>query len=330
MDPEKRRFFEVALTDIPETYQAIDELMGVDSEHRKEHLESGLYKDAILEVIEERVELHRALLVKFLAYAHEVVEDRALPEEDGLKPVQRRIMYTCHQLDLSPSAHYRKSSKIVGDVVGDYHPHGNESIYQAMVKMAQPFNYRYPLIDGQGNWGSIDGDSPAHMRYTEARLTSFGVYLLSDLELDTVEWKDNYDNTKKEPKTLPPTLNVLLNGSRGIAVGMNTNIPPHNLVEVVEAAIFLIENPMVDLEELMTALPLAPDFPTGGEILDSAQLKEIYLSGEGTFYVRARAEIIKNNLGKADTIRIYEIKVGFKVAKADLIKNIGEIIKEKK
>jgi len=336
---KKRCLHELLFPHPPTIREIIQDLMGAKSEPRKKRLESGEHKNAQLTVIDNKVDIGQALLVKFLEYAYEVVEDRALPQlHDGLKPVQRRILYTLYELGLLSNKPHRKAAKVVGDVIGKYHPHGDQSVYQAMVKMAQDFNYRYPLVDGQGNWGSMDGDPAAAMRYTEARLTKFGAYLLEDLAFETVEWVDNYDETEKEPKILPANLNLLLNGSSGIAVGMSTNIPPHNLGEVVDATISLIQQPEISLEQLLFYLP-APDFPTGGQILEQEKLYSIYERGEGTIYVRAKAEIISSkqdketkpdNSGKIKRDLIHVTELPYKVNKAKLIGNISQIIKDKK
>ncbi|CAG8630785.1 684_t:CDS:2, partial [Ambispora gerdemannii] len=282
--------------------QIIEEMMGPKSTFRKQRLESGEHKHAQVIVKEnDQVEIDQALLVKFLTYAYEVVEDRALPQlQDGLKPVQRRILYTLYELGLLPNKQHRKASKTVGDVMGKYHPHGDASIYQAMVKMAQDFNYRYPLVDGQGNWGSIDGDPAAAMRYTEA-----------------------------QPKILPANLNLLLNGSSGIAVGMSTNIPPHNLGELVDTTVRLVENPTLTTEELFQTFR-GPDFPGGGIILEKENLLNFYEKGEGTIYIRGKVEITssKQEKEKKDLIRISELP--YKVNKAKLVERISQIIKDKK
>ncbi|CAG8456610.1 1449_t:CDS:2 [Paraglomus occultum] len=280
---KKRCLHELLFPNPPTIREIIQDLMGSKSEPRKKRLESGEHKNAQLTVIDNKVDIGQALLVKFLEYAYEVVEDRALPQlYDGLKPVQRRILYTLYELGLLSNKPHRKAAKVVGDVIGKYHPHGDQSVYQAMVKMAQDFNYRYPLIDGQ----------------------------------------------EKEPKILPANLNLLLNGSSGIAVGMSTNIPPHNLGEVVDATINLIQQPEISLEQLITYLP-APDFPTGGQILEQEKLHSIYEKGEGTIYMRAKAEIIssKGEKEKKDLIHITELP--YKVNKAKLVESISRIIKDK-
>ena len=326
---------EMILPNPPSIREIIERLMGQKSSYRKQYLESGEHKRAQLNAVNDKVDIGQAFLVKFLDYAYKVVEDRALPQlYDGLKPVQRRILFTLYQLNLFPNKAHRKSSKVVGDVMGNYHPHGDSSIYQAMVKMAQDFNYRYPLVDGQGNWGSIDdSNSAASMRYTEAKLTEFGSYLLEDLAFETVDLIDNYDGTKKEPKILPASLNLLLNGSSGIAVGMSTDIPPHNLGEVIDAVVNLVQKPEIELEELLEYLP-GPDFPTGGHA-EREKIREIYKNGEGTINIRAKASIISSKQDKGNKLAekkdlIVITELPFKVKKSKLVADIGKIIKEKK
>ncbi|MCE8163474.1 MAG: ATP-binding protein [Candidatus Moeniiplasma glomeromycotorum] len=364
MAAEKRCLHGLVYSNQEAVSKMVQDLMGAKSEPRKKLLDSGEHKHSQLRIVDGKVDIDQALLVKFLSYAYEVVENRALPQlQDGLKPVQRYILYALYELGCLPSRPHRKAAGAVGDVIRKYHAHGDQSIYQAMVKMAQDFNYRYPLVDGQGNWGSIDGDPAAAYRYTEARLSPFGLYLLKDLIFETVvNWKDNYDNTEKEPEYLPPHPNLLLNGSSGIAVGMSANIPPHNLGEVVDTTIELINNPQLSTEELIISWKCSgcqaqgrgktsecsqcqsteinfnyfgPDFPTGGQILEREKLKEIYENGEGkgskgTIYIRAKAEITSSNpdKGKKDLIRITELP--FKTNKSSLVVKASQIIKDKK
>ena len=228
----------------------------------------------------------------YLDYAMSVITSRALPDvRDGLKPVHRRILYAMADMGLTHTAKFRKSAAVVGDVMGKYHPHGDLALYDALTKMAQDFSYRYPLILGQGNFGSVDGDSPAAMRYTEAKMSRVAGELLRDIEKETVEWRPNYDGTKKEPAVLPAAVpNVLLNGTLGIAVGMATNIPPHNLGEVVDATIHLIDNPKGTADELL-AYVQGPDFPTGGVIFNQKDIAHAYASGRGGVVLRGEAEI---------------------------------------
>ncbi len=263
----------------------------------------------------------------YMDYAMSVIVGRALPDaRDGLKPVHRRILYGMHELGVTHNRPHKKSARIVGDVLGKYHPHGDVAVYDTMVRMAQDFSYRYPLVDGQGNFGSVDGDAAAAMRYTEARLSKIAEELLLDLEKDTVEWSPNFDNSLKEPQILPAKLpNLLINGSSGIAVGMATNMPPHNLAEVVDGVIRVIEEPEVSIEELMQIIK-APDFPTGGIITGYEGIKRAYETGRGSIRIRAKAEIeIK---GKKERIVINEIP--YQVNKSRLVEEIAEFAKKYK
>jgi DNA gyrase subunit A len=214
------------------------------------------------------VDIEEEMKRSYIDYAMSVIVSRALPDvRDGLKPVHRRILYAMHELNNTPNHPHKKSARIVGEVLGRYHPHGDVAVYDAMVRMAQDFSIRYPLVDGHGNFGSMDGDAPAAMRYTEVRLSPIALEMLADIEKETVDFVPNFDETQQEPVVLPAKIpNLLINGSAGIAVGMATNIPPHNLAEVAEAAIRLIDNPELDVEELMASIP-GPDFPTGGLIM---------------------------------------------------------------
>ena len=223
----------------------------------------------------------------YLDYAMSVIIGRALPDaRDGLKPVQRRVLYGMLGLGIRHNQAYKKSARVVGEVMGKYHPHGDASIYDTMVRLAQPWNLRYPLVDGQGNFGSVDGDSAAAMRYTEARFAELGELMLQDIDEDTVDWGPNFDESLKEPLTLPSLVpNLLVNGSTGIAVGMATNMPPHNLGEVVDALCCLIKNPDAELSELMDCLP-GPDFPTGGVIMGREGIIDAYRTGRGRIIVR--------------------------------------------
>ena len=240
----------------------------------------------------DAVALHEAAQSRYLNYALSVITSRALPDvRDGLKPVQRRILYTMWQQNLTADAKHRKCAKVVGDVMGSYHPHGDAALYETLVRMAQPFSLRYPLVDGSGNFGSLDGDSAAAMRYTECRLARIADEMLAEIEQSTVHFKPNYDGTKTEPVVLPARIpNLLINGTTGIAVGMATNIPPHNLGEVCTALLKLLDNPDLSSVQLCRYVK-GPDFPTGGQILNSAEeLKEIYKTGAGTVRVRATWE----------------------------------------
>ena len=263
-----------------------------------------------------------------IPYAEHVIMERALPRvEDGLKPVQRRILYTMLELSLSPDKPHRKSARIVGDCLGKYHPHGDSSVYDAMVRMAQGFNMQAPLVDGHGNFGSVDGDSAAAMRYTEARMTPVAMEMLRDLEKETVKFSLNFDDTLKEPDLLPGRYpNLLVNGASGIAVGLATNIPPHNLGEAIDAVILQMDNPDVSLDKLMKAMP-CPDFPTGGYLLHSPEIRAAYETGRGKITVRAKAQIEEMKNGKK-LIAITEFP--YQVNKARALEEILKISQEKK
>jgi DNA gyrase subunit A len=264
----------------------------------------------------------------YIDYAMTVITGRALPDvRDGLKPVHRRILYAMRELGLLPGAKFRKSALVVGDVLGKYHPHGDIAVYDSMTKMAQDFSHRYPLVLGQGNFGSIDGDSPAAMRYTEAKLSRVAEALLADLEKETVAWNPNYDATREEPNVLPSALpNLLLNGTLGIAVGMATNIPPHNLREVVAATVHLIDNPDATTNDLLEFVK-GPDFPLGGVAFSQTDIKQAYGSGRGPVVVRGEAEIVDD--GKKDS-SIIITSIPYRVNKSELITRIAELVQEKK
>ena len=275
------------------------------------------------------VNIEEEMKESYLSYSMSVIIGRALPDaRDGLKPVHRRILYGMYELGNEWNKPYKKSARIVGDVMGKYHPHGDAAIYDAIVRMAQEFSMRYPLIDGQGNFGSIDGDPPAAMRYTEVRLDRIAGEMLEDIDKETVELVPNYDGSAVEPVVLPAKIpNLLLNGSSGIAVGMSTNIPPHNLGELVDAIIAQIKKPNISLEELMKHVP-GPDFPTGGFICGRGAIKEAYATGRGIIKLRARARIEKQKKGDRESIIITEIP--FQVNKAKLIERIAELVKDEK
>ncbi|MBS0236469.1 MAG: DNA gyrase subunit A [Proteobacteria bacterium] len=262
----------------------------------------------------------------YLDYAMSVIVSRALPDvRDGLKPVQRRIMYTMHEMNNYHDKPHKKSARIVGDVIGKYHPHGDSPIYGALVRMAQEFSLRDPLVDGQGNFGSVDGDAPAQMRYTEVRLAKISTPMLADIELSTVDFQDNYDGTEREPKVLPTRFpNLLVNGANGIAVGMATNIPTHNLGEVIDACAEYIKNPGITVEELVQHLP-GPDFPTGGIIMGSQRARNALMTGRGSVIIRSRTSI--EELGGKGAIIIHEIP--YQVNKAELVEKISDLAKEK-
>ena len=264
----------------------------------------------------------------FLDYSMSVIVSRALPDvRDGLKPVHRRILYTMHERGNDPQHPYRKSADTVGAVLGAYHPHGDASVYDAMVRLAQDFSMRYPLVDGQGNFGSVDGDPPAAYRYTEARMSKMACELLTDIEKDTIDWDPNFDETKKEPHVLPSRFpNLLCNGSTGIAVGMATNIPPHNLREVVDGCIALIDDPEIDLAGLMDYIK-GPDFPTGGIIMGRSGIRAAYATGRGKITLRGRAEIEEKKNGR---YQIVITEIPYMVNKARMIENIADLVKEKR
>ena len=264
----------------------------------------------------------------FLDYSMSVIVARALPDvRDGLKPVHRRILYTMHERGNDPSHPYRKSADTVGAVLGSYHPHGDASVYDAMVRLAQDFSLRYPLVDGQGNFGSVDGDPPAAYRYTEARMSRMAVEMLTDIDKDTINWDPNFDETKKEPSVLPCRFpNLLVNGSQGIAVGMATNIPPHNLSEVIDGCVAYIENPDIDLPGLMEHIK-GPDFPTAGIIMGRSGIRAAYATGRGKITLRGRATIEETKNGRTQII-ITEIP--YMVNKARLIENMAELVKDKR
>lgn len=261
------------------------------------------------EVFEEKIidqPLERAIHDYMMPYAESVILDRALPRvEDGLKPVQRRILYTMHELNMKPDGPYKKSARVVGDCLGKYHPHGDTSVYGAMVNLAQDFNMRAPLVDGNGNFGSIDGDSAAAMRYTEVKLAPLACELLRDLDKDTVKWNKNFDDSLKEPDVLPGKFpNLLVNGSAGIAIGLATKIPPHNLTEVIDGTVAVIDNPKITIDELLGIIR-GPDFPTGGFIAEGDSFKDIYATGKGKIIMRAKVDI-ENDNGKQNII-VHEI-----------------------
>ncbi len=264
----------------------------------------------------------------YLDYSMSVIVSRALPDvRDGLKPVHRRILFAMQELGLAPNKAHKKSARLVGEGLGKYHPHGDSSVYEAMVRLAQSWSMRYPLVDGQGNFGSVDGDSPAAMRYTETRLSFIATQLLKDLDKDTVDWRPNFDESLEEPAVLPSILPTLLvNGSNGIAVGMATNLPPHNLTEVVKAILATIENPEITVEDLMKIIP-APDFPTGGIIYGYQGVRDAYMTGRGKIILRARAVIEENEKGSKKSIVITEIP--YQVNKANLIEKIAHLVKDK-
>jgi DNA gyrase subunit A len=275
-----------------------------------------------------RVNIEDEMRQSYLDYAMSVIVGRALPDvRDGLKPVHRRVLFAMNELGNAWNKPYKKSARVVGDVIGKYHPHGDASVYDAIVRMAQPFSLRYMLVDGQGNFGSVDGDNAAAMRYTEVRMSRLTQELLADIDKDTVDFGPNYDESEQEPLVLPTRVpNLLVNGSAGIAVGMATNVPPHNLNEVVSATIGLIDDPSLSIEDLMQFIP-GPDFPTAGIINGSSGIVEAYRTGRGRILVRARTEIETESNGR-ETILVHELP--YQVNKARLIEKIAELVKEKK
>jgi DNA gyrase subunit A len=264
----------------------------------------------------------------YISYAMSVIVGRALPDaRDGLKPVQRRILYTMQDLGLEHGKPYKKSARIVGDCLGRYHPHGDTAVYDALVRMAQDFSVRYPLVEGQGNFGSVDGDNAAAMRYTEARLAAVADTLLADLDKETVDFSPNFDESMVEPRVMPSALpNLLVNGASGIAVGMATNIPPHNLGELSEGIIRLLEDPDVEVKELMRSVK-GPDFPTGGAIVGRQGIQDAYTTGRGLLKVRAKAHI-ESGKGGRDSIIISEIP--YQVNKSTLLEAIANLVRDKK
>ncbi|MCU0600593.1 MAG: DNA gyrase subunit A [Desulfobacterales bacterium] len=274
------------------------------------------------------ISIEKEMKQSYLDYAMSVIIGRALPDvRDGLKPVHRRILYAMRDLKNDYNKPYKKSARIVGDVIGKYHPHGDTAVYDALVRMAQSFSMRYPLVDGQGNFGSVDGDPPAAMRYTEVRMQRVTQELLEDIDKETVDFHPNYDETLEEPDVLPAKVPaLLLNGSSGIAVGMATNIPPHNLNELCEAIRALIDNPDISIEELIEILP-GPDFPTGGIIYGTSGIKDAYLTGRGRVRMRAKIEIEADSKNKTETIIVRELP--YQVNKATLIEKIADLIKDK-
>ena len=284
------------------------------------------------EIVEERVhdvKLKEELSKRYLSYAMSTIVARSLPDvRDGLKPVHRRLLYAMRQLKLDPKSGFKKCARVVGDVIGKYHPHGDSAVYGAMVRLAQDFSVRYPLVDGQGNFGNIDGDGAAAMRYTEARLTEFAIALMEGLNENAVDFMDTYDGEEQEPVVMPAAVpNLLCNGSAGIAVGMATNIPPHNLGEVADALLYLIKNPECEIADLVKFVK-GPDFPTGGLIIaDQKAIIDAYTFGKGYFRIRAKWE--KEDLGKGQ-YQIVVTEIPYQVIKSKLIEKIAQLLEDKK
>ncbi|MDE7472690.1 MAG: DNA gyrase subunit A, partial [Muribaculaceae bacterium] len=274
-----------------------------------------------------KINIENEMKTAYIDYSMSVIVSRALPDvRDGLKPVHRRVLFGMNEMGNTSSHPHKKSANCVGEVMGKYHPHGDSSIYGTVVRMAQPWSLRYTLVDGHGNFGSIDGDGPAAMRYTEVRLEKIGEEMLSDIDSDTVDFQPNYDNSRREPVVLPTRIpNLLINGASGIAVGMATNMPPHNLTESINACVALIDNPDMTIHDLMKVIP-APDFPTGGTIYGYAGVKEAYETGRGSITIRAKAEIEQHK----DHEEIIVTEIPYGVNKAKLIKNIADLVNDKK
>lgn len=317
MEDKKREDFE-----LEEEKEHEEEL--TEEEHGHEEESDSDYIDGAI----KEINISHEMKTSFLNYSMSVIVSRALPDvRDGLKPVQRRIIHAMNELGMYSNTAYKKSARIAGEVMGKYHPHGDSSIYDAMVRMAQPFSFRYPLVDGHGNFGSIDGDSAAAMRYTEARMSKISTELVRDLDKETVNFKDNYDASEKEPEVLPARYpNLLVNGASGIAVGMATNIPPHNLGEVVDGLIALMNNRDITIEELMKYIK-GPDFPTGATLLGAAGLREGYETGNGSVTMRAKTKVIEGKANQRHSIIVTELP--YQVNKSRLIDKIAELAKEK-
>ncbi len=275
-----------------------------------------------------KINIEEEMKTAYIDYSMSVIVSRALPDvRDGLKPVHRRVLFGMSELGLASNRTYKKSARIVGEVLGKYHPHGDTSVYDAMVRMAQPWSLRYPLVDGQGNFGSVDGDSPAAMRYTEARLKRIAEEILTDIDKNTVDFQLNFDDSLEEPTVLPTRIpNLLINGASGIAVGMATNMPPHNLSEVIDATISYIDNAEITTDELMKYVK-GPDFPTGGIIYGTSGIKEAFETGRGRIIVRAKSEIETTESGRE---KIIVTEIPYQVNKAELIQKTVDLINEKK
>lgn len=276
----------------------------------------------------EIVDISKTMRESFLDYSMSVIVQRALPDvRDGLKPVHRRILYAMNDLGIVAGKPFKKSARIVGEVIGKYHPHGDTAVYDAMVRMAQDFSYRYMLVQGHGNFGSMDGDGAAAMRYTEARMAKIAMEMMKDINKDTVDFDPNYDNEEVEPSVLPARFpNLLVNGSVGIAVGMATNIPPHNLSETIDAVLAVMDNPDITIMELMDNYIKGPDFPTGAMILGRAGIKQAYETGRGAVVMRAKHKLEDMDNGK---VRIVFYEIPYQVNKANLISKIADLVRDK-
>ena len=319
-DDEFTEVVEATVEDVEETGETVEESLEAKINHGIGTLDINVGKVS-------ETDFAREMRTSFLEYSMSVIVARALPDvRDGLKPVHRRILYAMNESGITPNKPHVKSARPVGDCMGKYHPHGDAAIYDTLVRLAQDFSMRVPLIDGHGNFGSIDGDSAAAMRYTEARLNKPAMELLADLEKETVDWQPNYDESMQEPKVLPARFpNRLVNGSAGIAVGMATNIPPHNLAEAIDATIAIMENPDISLDELLQIIP-GPDFPTGATIMGRSGIREAYETGRGSITIRAKAHVEKSTSGRN---RIVVTEIPYQVNKAKLIEKIADLVKQK-
>ena len=276
----------------------------------------------------KQINISSEMKTSFLDYAMSVIVQRALPDvRDGLKPVHRRILYAMNDLGMTSDKPFKKSARIVGEVIGKYHPHGDTAVYDSMVRMAQDFSYRYMLVEGHGNFGSIDGDGAAAMRYTEARMSKIAMELVKDINRDTIDFADNYDGEEREPTVMPARFpNILVNGATGIAVGMATNIPPHNLGETIDATLALLENPELTIFDLMENYIFGPDFPTGGIILGRAGIKQAFETGRGSVAVRSKVDIEDLPNGKKVLI---VTEIPYQVNKANMVEKIANLVREK-
>ena len=319
-DDEFTEVVEATVEDVEETGETVEESLEAKINHGIGTLDINVGKVS-------ETDFAREMRTSFLEYSMSVIVARALPDvRDGLKPVHRRILYAMNESGITPNKPHVKSARPVGDCMGKYHPHGDAAIYDTLVRLAQDFSMRVPLIDGHGNFGSIDGNSAAAMRYTEARLNKPAMELLADLEKETVDWQPNYDESMQEPKVLPARFpNLLVNGSAGIAVGMATNIPPHNLAEAIDATIAIMENPDISLDELLQIIP-GPDFPTGATIMGRSGIREAYETGRGSITIRAKAHVEKSTSGRN---RIVVTEIPYQVNKAKLIEKIADLVKQK-
>ena len=319
-DDEFTEVVEATVEDVEENGETVEESLEAKINHGIGTLDINVGKVS-------ETDFAREMRTSFLEYSMSVIVARALPDvRDGLKPVHRRILYAMNESGITPNKPHVKSARPVGDCMGKYHPHGDAAIYDTLVRLAQDFSMRVPLIDGHGNFGSIDGDSAAAMRYTEARLNKPAMELLADLEKETVDWQPNYDESMQEPKVLPARFpNLLVNGSAGIAVGMATNIPPHNLAEAIDATIAIMENPDISLDELLQIIP-GPDFPTGATIMGRSGIREAYETGRGSITIRAKAHVEKSTSGRN---RIVVTEIPYQVNKAKLIEKIADLVKQK-